>query len=1045
MRKLLIILFVFVTSFAYSQPAGYVAGTFVNWNRGGRDHGYGKSDRYDAVPDSLRRTVFHWCGIGEVNFGNAYDQAPGKFLNDAGTNWNMKVVRGNGDTVQFQIFTFFNYGGNYFPPHVEDVEYFMANTVNMPDTSHHERYWATGFSFGPGLMWGTFLESNFDYEQIFGGTRSISPTFIGGITAVSAGKRNDVWRDSLDNNVGTPVGAADDLYANLGGYKSIHKPNVGPAGHSADSALSIYGTGTASLTDSSKSIWRLMAEWNTNGQPNQLPIANAGTDQSINLPSNSVTLNGSSSTDPDGSIVSYAWSKISGPATYTITSPSSVSTTITGMVQGVYVFRLTVTDDSSAVDTDDVQVVVSPAYVARQRIYLTKEAPFSLRGPGTGVVPENLVDGDTTNHYTVSYDAENVFKPFWTNFILDTTVTNFIIRMRFGGGTANTDFKFYNENFTDSTTINFVNSGNNNWQYLDTIASKSIAFPIRSFIMITQNANNDFQELEFYGNSTHATPTQYFPEYNYVMNDTVKNVLAINNNGNEPAAMMDTMVDVLINGTSAWYTDTAISGVTLGNHRFHFNLFGNNVAGEYSAMASRGMKLYTYIAQASAANFREGPKAPFTGGGDKYSYYNTGQGTGGDRKNIPLTANALNPASWVDGSRQATAYAIYYGNNPSASTAGITVTFSGGASPTVGQNLLQGISIYNEGDAKWVDTARYTEPQAQVAMLGNAWDSIKSRVPSFKLICGALSYPHTHVFKSEGYWSMRTRGFNNFPADGTNINWYSTSTVGQGGGGHGVSPEEDSLYYRMSSWVDAKSRYIGNKKFFIQEFGWDGSPFSGYSAATIAGSTTRETAADWLLRYVMWARSAKVDVISWFRSFDLTNNQNDAGSFVTSGVATDFNGTHPDSSFKYWPAGYAMSTLYNVSSKHIGTPTIIVNGGKTSYTIWKDTAVAGYYDTTTYYVSMGTSSAATQAFTINAPPGKTFSYVQKVEMYYSNGIMGLGTGSHTGTRTVLSPGSSISGIAKERMQIFRVVEQSTGAPPEEPSIRRKKSGKPMVQ
>jgi hypothetical protein len=98
------------------------------------------------------------------------------------------------------------------------------------------------------------------------------------------------------------------------------------------------------------------------GEPvNQSPVANAGSNQSIELPTSQVTVNGSASSDPDGTIDTYLWTKISGPATFTITNPSSSSTTITGLVAGTYVFRLTVTDNDSATSTDDVQVIVSPA------------------------------------------------------------------------------------------------------------------------------------------------------------------------------------------------------------------------------------------------------------------------------------------------------------------------------------------------------------------------------------------------------------------------------------------------------------------------------------------------------------------------------------------------------------------------------------------------------------------------------------------------------------------------------------------------------------
>ena len=90
------------------------------------------------------------------------------------------------------------------------------------------------------------------------------------------------------------------------------------------------------------------------------PFANAGNDQSVTLPANTITLNGTGS-DPDGSISSYAWTKISGPAGGNIQSASAASTSITALIQGTYVFRLTVTDNSGQTATDDVQVVVNPA------------------------------------------------------------------------------------------------------------------------------------------------------------------------------------------------------------------------------------------------------------------------------------------------------------------------------------------------------------------------------------------------------------------------------------------------------------------------------------------------------------------------------------------------------------------------------------------------------------------------------------------------------------------------------------------------------------
>ncbi len=59
-------------------------------------------------------------------------------------------------------------------------------------------------------------------------------------------------------------------------------------------------------------------------QPNRAPVANAGADISIPLPNNSTTLDGTASTDPDGNntITTYTWTKLTGPAQYTIADPN---------------------------------------------------------------------------------------------------------------------------------------------------------------------------------------------------------------------------------------------------------------------------------------------------------------------------------------------------------------------------------------------------------------------------------------------------------------------------------------------------------------------------------------------------------------------------------------------------------------------------------------------------------------------------------------------------------------------------------------------------
>jgi hypothetical protein len=92
---------------------------------------------------------------------------------------------------------------------------------------------------------------------------------------------------------------------------------------------------------------------------NRPPVANAGPDQTITLPINTVTLDGTGSADPDNNITSYAWAKISGPSSFTIANTNSVQTQVTNLVQGIYQFELKVTDAGGLFSKDTMQISVN--------------------------------------------------------------------------------------------------------------------------------------------------------------------------------------------------------------------------------------------------------------------------------------------------------------------------------------------------------------------------------------------------------------------------------------------------------------------------------------------------------------------------------------------------------------------------------------------------------------------------------------------------------------------------------------------------------------
>jgi hypothetical protein len=135
-----------------------------------------------------------------------------------------------------------------------------------------------------------------------------------------------------------------------------------------------------------------------NGAANINPTSNAGGDQTITLPTNSVNVSGSLSSDADGSITGYLWTKISGPTSFNIVSASQVNTTINNLVQGVYQFNLRVTDNNGAVANDVVQITVNapantpPIVSAGNPITVTQPAT-STSVTGTASDPGGSIAG----------------------------------------------------------------------------------------------------------------------------------------------------------------------------------------------------------------------------------------------------------------------------------------------------------------------------------------------------------------------------------------------------------------------------------------------------------------------------------------------------------------------------------------------------------------------------------------------------------------------------------------------------------------------------
>ncbi|MDQ3881976.1 MAG: PKD domain-containing protein [Thermoproteota archaeon] len=126
--------------------------------------------------------------------------------------------------------------------------------------------------------------------------------------------------------------------------------------------FTVKGTKSNAASDSATSSSTKLTIVNP---PNQEPTANAGQDQTVNE-GDTVSLDGSGSSDSDGTIDSYSWTQTAGTSA-TLAGADSATPSFTAPDVGAdgetLTFELTVTDDDGATDTDTIDVTVNNVVV----------------------------------------------------------------------------------------------------------------------------------------------------------------------------------------------------------------------------------------------------------------------------------------------------------------------------------------------------------------------------------------------------------------------------------------------------------------------------------------------------------------------------------------------------------------------------------------------------------------------------------------------------------------------------------------------------------
>jgi hypothetical protein len=172
-----------------------------------------------------------------------------------------------------------------------------------------------------------------------------------------------------DAGISLSASASADIDGNIVRYiwTKISGPNKGTLEGVYTSTLKITNLTTAGIYKYQLKVIDNRAEWSYDtvvvnvakgaASPNQLPLVKAGPDTTI-FSDAPLTLNGSESKDPDGDITGYLWTKADGPDQYEFADAWNARTAVKNLVEGVYTFRLKVSDNRGASSSDEVKVTV---------------------------------------------------------------------------------------------------------------------------------------------------------------------------------------------------------------------------------------------------------------------------------------------------------------------------------------------------------------------------------------------------------------------------------------------------------------------------------------------------------------------------------------------------------------------------------------------------------------------------------------------------------------------------------------------------------------
>lgn len=321
---------------------------------------------------------------------------------------------------------------------------------------------------------------------------------------------------------------------------------------------------------------------------------------------------------------------------------------------------------------------------------------------------------------------------------------------------------------------------------------------------------------------------------------------------------------------------------------------------------------------------------------------------GREAKPVPPDKSSTSPASYASHADHMFQLVARYGSNKIADD---LLKLKVDQDKVSGLGLVKYFENWNEPNNDWSAVENYFTPYEFAAMSSADYDGhlgtlgkdkgLKNADPSAQMVMGGLASLNKDYLKAIKFWSDHNRA-GSIPFDIINLHHYSNNRdVVKGSEVKGISPEEDSLKYKLKEVVKFRDAEMPDKEIWLTEFGYDTNPNSPQGTPQIGTMDPYEVQAVWLVRSYLAIAASGINRASMYMLRDVSES---GRKYQTSGLITSKTaGKQPK------PSWYYVFTLKNnlkgmIFKKDIERPDLFIyifedpNNNEKAYVAWSPTS-----------------------------------------------------------------------------------------------------------